>query len=513
MTESPALPRPAGSETPTSSAAAVSADATPPPADDRTTDKGADLVLQEAEAGLARFCEQAFVDPETARASSQALVAAFEDRGLWLASLVQPVHLLAELRQACSVLTRFMVAQWMRQGETAKLADLGDALVGAQPPVTSQESGQMLALLAGLLGLLCPGKAPAWLDAARPRLKDSEDEALLNEARQWVAVGQLLAPLPVEDRAFWSRHLREPRANLDWNLPESREALRRLAPLLPAEHAGLAVIQAVVPACWWDLLRRPAPVVPLPAAAVGGLRSFALGMLTGLAAMTLAAGWLLSRPAPVREVVREVSVPIPVPPVAAVVPAVKLAAVTKPQSATRPTEKTEPQVAKPQPVAPPPAPVRPPQPVAAVLRPASPGTDPERLRLRREEASRMAAAHPGAERLHRLVRTASLREAEPHLQGRSTVATYGSPTHRALLRWLLLDPPEDPTVRRLAAKLAVRLLPVAELCRCLELSLYPGSPNETEARECASLLLDLGAAGMTDGQRELLQGLIHQGAG
>lgn len=511
MTESPASPRPDGPATPPPPAAGVGADAAPPPAGEPTTDKGSGLVLQEAEAGLARFCEQAFVNPETARASSQALVAAFEDRGLWLASLVQPAHLLAELRQACSVLTRFMVAQWMRQGETAKLAELGDALVGAQPPVTSQESGQMLALLAGLLGLLCPGKAPAWLEAARPRLKDSEDEALLNEARQWVAVGQLLAPLPVEDRQFWNRHLREPRANVDWNLPESREALRRLAPLLPAEHAGLAVIQAVVPACWWDLLRRPAPAVPLPPPAVGGLRSFALGMLTGLAAMTLAAGWLLSRPAPVREVVREVSVPIPVPPAA--VPAAKPLAVAEPQPAARSTAKTEPKGAKPQPVATPPAPTPPPQAVAAVLRPAAPGTDPERLRLRREEASRMAAAHPGAERLHRLVRTASLREAEPHLQGRSTVATYGSPTHQALLRWLLLDPPEDPTVRRLAAKLAVRLLPVEELCRCLELSLYPGSPNETEARDCASLLLDLGAAGMTDDQRELLQGLIHQGAG
>lgn len=498
----------------------------PSPAGAPAAKQEAGVVLEEAEAGLARFCEQAFVNPETARASSQALVAAFEDRGLWLASLVQPAHLLAELRQACSVLTRFMVAQWMRQGETARLAELGDALVGAQPPVTSQESGQMLALLAGLLGLLCPGKAPAWLEAARRRLKDSEDEALLNEARQWVAVGQLLAPLPVEDRQFWNRHLREPRANVDWNLPQSREALRRVAPLLPAEHAGLAVLQAAVPACWWDLLRRPepAPAAPLPPPAAGGLRAFALGVLTGLAAMTLAAGWLLSRPVPVREIVREV-VPAPVPPAAAAAPAAKSVAVAVPQSAARSTGKPELQVAKPQPAtsqptsAPvlqpqaAPAPARAPQAVAAVLRPAPPGTDPERLRLRREEAARMAAAHPGAERLHRLVRAASLREAEPHLQGRSTVATYGSPTHQALLRWLLLDPPEDPAVRRLAAKLAVRLLPVAELCRCLELSLYRGSPNETEARDCASLLLDLGAAGMTDGQRELLQGLIHQDAG
>ncbi|MGV2482280.1 UNVERIFIED_CONTAM: hypothetical protein IGO34_36395, partial [Salmonella enterica subsp. enterica serovar Weltevreden] len=68
-----------------------------------------------------RFCEQAFDNPESAKVGSQALLSAFNDSGLWLANLVQPQHLVAELRQHCCTLTRVVTTQWTHQGETLKL--------------------------------------------------------------------------------------------------------------------------------------------------------------------------------------------------------------------------------------------------------------------------------------------------------------------------------------------------------------------------------------------------------
>jgi hypothetical protein len=467
-----------------------------------------EVVKSGAEFGMTRFCEQAFVNPESASLGSVALLRAFDDSGLWLASLVQPVHLVAELRQHCCQLTRVVVTQWTRQGETHKLVRLAEALLDAQPPVLTHEAGQIMALLTSLLGVLRPVQAPRWLAACRPLLKDSVDPHLLKEAAQWVEVGQLLLPLPQEDRLFWNRRLREPESDWDWESNEALDALQRLAPLLPVQHETLPLFQAALPRCWWALWRAGQGMAPLPAGPrARSLSTFVLGLVTGIGCMMLAGWWVLYKlPLPewvyfgesqqaTAGIVGQTapSRPEPTPPVFtfhAVEPPVK----TPPPSADRmPVVEAPPvkiaSVKRPEPPAAPAA-------VPVVLSPA--------MKSRQAEAAEIATAMPDLTRLHSLVKSGSLREAIPHVQGRTMVASQGSRQHRALLRWLMLDPPMDLEVRELVGKTAVRTLDSKEMCETLKFCLHTDSPNLPQARECASLLLALRAEGLNETERQML---------
>lgn len=259
------------------------------------------------ETELLKFCEKAFVDPESARVGSKALINAFDDNGLWLASLVQPQHLVAELRQSCNLLTTLIVTQWTRQGETHKLTRLGEALLDARPPLESHEGGQMMAVLAGLLGILRPQRAQRLLEACRHLLRDSVDHRLIQDAKEWTALGRILEKLHPEDRIFWNRRLREPDAGWEWESAEARAALRKLVPLLPNDdETDVSKFHDVVPGCWWDLVRdntlQPAvpgtpkaPPAPAPAARPADAprsASFAQGLFAGVAAAAMTVGGL-----------------------------------------------------------------------------------------------------------------------------------------------------------------------------------------------------------------------------
>jgi hypothetical protein len=62
-------------------------------------------LISDSEPNIERFIEQSYTSPTSARMASQSLIETFDDKGLWLASLVQPAHLAAELRQQCSELS------------------------------------------------------------------------------------------------------------------------------------------------------------------------------------------------------------------------------------------------------------------------------------------------------------------------------------------------------------------------------------------------------------------------
>lgn len=259
------------------------------------------------ETELLKFCEKAFVDPESARVGSKALINAFDDNGLWLASLIQPAHLVAELRQSCNLLTTLIVTQWTRQGETHKLTRLGEALLDARPPLESHEGGQMMAVLAGLLGILRPQRAQRLLEACRHLLRDSVDHRLIQDAKEWTAVGRILEKLHPEDRIFWNRRLREPDGGWEWESAEARAALRKLVPLLPNDdETDVSKFHDVVPGCWWDLVRDgtlqsaspgapKASPSPTPAARLADAprsASFSQGLFSGLAAAGITVGGL-----------------------------------------------------------------------------------------------------------------------------------------------------------------------------------------------------------------------------
>ncbi|MEN3943530.1 hypothetical protein WJU23_19690 [Prosthecobacter sp. SYSU 5D2] len=448
-----------------------------------------------AEFGLSRFCEQAFINPESARTGSQAILTAFDDSGLWLASLVQPSHLVAELRQQCCLLTRVVITQWTRQGETQKLVRLAEALLEAQPPVLSHEAGQIMALLASLLGVLRPGPAPRWLAACRPLLRDSVDPHLLREAAQWVNIGQMLASLPQEDRHFWNRRLRDPEQDWEWDSPEALDALRRLSPLLHGDAETLLLFQATVPRCWWELWSGQRQILLESAgsrAAISGkpspITTFALGLGLGVLCMMLAGWWAASwspgiLPASAYAVTASASDDRPSPSFA-------FHAVEAPN----PVLESPPASAAPLPSKPVITKTK-----AKELPPLSPA-----MQARRDAAAKIGATMPELQRLHSLVRTGTEREATPHIQGRTMMAAQGSKEHRALLRWLLLDPPLDPVVREQAGKAAVRVLNAQEMYDTLKLCLHPASPNLKEARECAELLLALSGEGLDATQRQNL---------
>ncbi|MCW0219880.1 MAG: hypothetical protein OJI67_16260 [Prosthecobacter sp.] len=428
------------------------------------------MVKTGAESGMNRFCQESFISPEATQMGAQALLSAFDDSGLWLASLVQPQHLVAELRQACSSLTRVVVIQWTRQGETQKMVRLAEALLEAQPPVLTHESGQIMALLASLLGVLRPNQAPRWLAACRPLLKDSVDPHLLTEASKWVGVGQFLAALPQEDRLFWNRRLRHPEDDWEWDGFVELDALRRLSAHLPAEHEYLPMFQATLPPCWWELWRERS----LSASASKPQKrsvapAFIFGWVTGIACVLLAGWFSLGLPVPKGWTLGGSSAP-------------QFSFYAVDSSAPSPQKNSRRDAGK--------------KPVPEKVSP--------HWQARLDAAAEIAAEFPDLDRVHSLVKASSPREASNHIQGKTMIAPQGTKAHRALLRWLMLDPPADPEVREMATKAAVRLLSSSEMYNTLQLCVYADSPNLKEARECASLLLALGADGLNETQKTAL---------
>lgn len=429
------------------------------------------MVKTGAESGMNRYCEESFINPEATQLGTQALLSAFDDSGLWLASLVQPQHLVAELRQGCSALTRVVVTQWTRQGETQKMVRLAEALFEAKPPVLTHEAGQIMALLASLLGVLRPNLAPRWLAACRPLLKDSVDPHLLAEATKWVGVGQFLATLPQEDRLFWNRRLRHPEDDWEWDGFAELDALRRLSAHLPAEHEYLPLFQATLPPCWWELWReRSLSATQGKPQKRRTLSPFIFGWVTGVACILLV-GWLsLGMPVPGGWTHQGADSPL-----------LSFHAVdSSSASGSKKVSRRE-----------------------AGKKSADEKVSPH-WQARLDAAAEIAAEFPDLDRVHSLVKASSPREASNHIQGKTMIAAQGSKAHRALLRWLMLDPPADAEVREMATKAAVRLLSSNEMYNTLQLCVYADSPNLKEARECASLLLALGADGLNETQKTAL---------
>jgi hypothetical protein len=484
-----------------------------------------------AESRLARYFKETFTTPEATRIGSQALIETFDDDGRWLATLVPPEQLLLELHQSCSVLSRLLIAQWTRQGETGKLVKLATALQESTHPITL-EVAQMLALLAGLLGILRPDQARVWLSKAQPHLPPREGAPLIEDAESWLEIGSLLKPLPPEDRIFWNQRLRDPEEDWDWNRTEARQCLQRLKPLLPDAAQTPPLLHQVLPGCWRDVIWGTAP-------STKGrfFGPFLIGSLVGAVALFLLQPAPPPTPAPT-SAQSEVTIaptprPQPVfpqtiaapqpqrptvspsPPRAQPIPPVVASPPETPPAA--PTRIPAPQPVSPQPKvtmvkAEPPAPAS--VPLSKTPTPAPPAAEAPAASsfppARQQALTQLAAEHPELERLHSLIRSGSWNSAAPAVQGRSSLALYGSAQHKALLRWLILAPPEDHAVRQLANKLAVRILDSDSLISALQLSHHPGSPNAQEVRECAALRLDLGASDLTPVQRQTLQALTAQ---
>ncbi len=484
-------------------------------------------LLKNTESGMNRFFEQSYTNPEVARSASKSLIDAFDDKGLWLANLVHPDHLVQELRQQCASLTTLVVTQWVRQGETHKLKMLGESLLRQTTPLT-QEGGRITALLAGLLGILRPQIAQNLLETSRPHLVDENDLSLLRDAQQWVEVGRLLDKTPPDERVFWNRRLREPKSDWNWETAEARLALQRLSQSLPKDSANLQIIQNTVPGCWWDLWRAQSDqeLAAVSSALLEqpksnpkrGRGSFTLGLLLGVAAV-LAAGWIYlvasgvsvqrllgsslqstallaasetsesgddETPAPpIRESLRQLKSVLSKTTLTGVKTSLAVSSPTVTSGESPETDSSG---------------------TSTVVKGAK---QPHPKEISREkERLAFSQKYPDVRRLHSLARDGTWRENANLVQGRTGAAPQGSMVHRNLLRLLILDPPEQADVRIAATKLAVRSLQPSELITLFDLCLYPDSPNEIEVKQCAELLLELPDENMSVEQRRHLQKLL-----
>ena len=492
-------------------------------------------LMQNTESGMDRFFEQSYSCPEVAKSASLSLIEAFDDKGLWLASLVQPEHLVRELRQQCSLLTGLVITQWVRQGETHKLKMLGEALLAEPISVSNHDSGQIMVLLADLLGILRPQTARHLLEASRPQLWDTHDLSMIREAQQWVNVGRLLEAIPPDERVFWNRRLREPQNDWDWESAEARMALQRLGRTLPRDGDDLQLIQQTVPGCWWDMWHdQPAPVPSITASTTTSSTipvispppatppaprkrgSFTLGLLLGVLSMGAAgfyfAPWpgtssltateqtseRLAQTTPENDTAPESANEPPAPPIRESLHQLKSVLNLTPEMIAA----ADPGSAKPTAGAVASANT---SEVPPTIKPAR-QANPKEL-AREKERLAFAQKHPELKRLYNLIRGSSLREDNGLMQGRSGVAPLGSQLHQDLLRMLILDPPEQAEMRLTSTKLALRSLPTPEIISLFDMCLYPDSPNEIEVKECVSLLLDLPSDNMTEAQRKQLQAM------
>ncbi len=481
------------------------------------------------ESGLEQFFEMSFTTPEATKAAVSSLIESFDDKGLWLSTLVQPAQLTAELRQGCADLTTLVLTQWVRQGETHKLKQLGDALLAEEPKWQTHEGARIMAVVAGLLGILRPVLAQRLLAAAAPKLTDASDTTLMRDARQWVDAGSLLEGCVPEERVFWNRRLREPAGDWHWDTAEARMALGHLARKRPSEDANLHLFQNTVPGCWWDLWRDPeaaaATTKTVPAPVRKSRGGFGLGLLLGVAASASLAwlGYTNLPEAKVKEVPVYVTqvvekkveveklVPAPAP------AALALEEEKEPAPPIRESLRKLQSLLKraPSPMArSTSAPTTPLLVVASSQR--GPGAEPPaaeargltKLEARKKAALDFASQHPDVARLVRLVKDGSYRENEQLIHGGSSVATMGSPAHRQMIQWLILDPPERADSRQVVTKIALRVIPAVEAIPLFDLCYYEGSPNQIEIKECCQLLLELPINDMKADHKAMLQAIV-----
>jgi len=476
--------------------------------------------------GLERLIKRSFTSPESTKAACRALIESSDDKGLWLASLVQPAHLTEELRQGSSDLSTLVIMQWVRQGETHKLKQLGDILLLEEAAKVTHESAQIMVVLAGLLGILRPLLAQRLLTAAMPHMKELSDNSLMQDARQWVEAGGILEGCIPEQRVFWNRRLREPNADWDWNSTEARLALSHLSSKTAGGNADLDLFQNAVPGCWWDLWcsARTGHSANISAtnssqasnrsAKSGG---FWVGLLVGTAA-SLGFGWFamtqLSGATAPKTAVEKTTKPslapdesktakvettvlveedVPAPPVRESLRL--LQAVLKRETVQAPTIVAQVTASAPA------------VPNAVMRAPSEPAAS--RSGMTKEEARKLAAidfsiSHSDIKRLFMMVKEGSFRENDRLIQGMNSVAPTGSPAYKNLIHWLVLDPPNQADARLVVTKMAMRSMPTQEVVALFDLCYYPGSPNEIEVKQCSSLLLELPINDMTQDQKSKL---------
>ncbi len=397
------------------------------------------------------------------------------------------------------------MAIWIADSDIHQLAKLAHQMIAfAQEEIPSLNVLRLMAITAGLLGILRPVRAQNLLNLIMPHRE--RHAALLDwvsQAEPWAQAGLLLMEPEMKHRVLWNVRLRHPKLEWSWETPEAREALSDLPQAVSqAPPAVRALFQATVPnfwwdifmerdlksanrlgenqpGLWWDLLMQQEPKlaaqlqesVDAPGAATSGSRLLLAIATGGLIGAVLTFAWLEGVP-PYLQPLR--------------VSAVMAGAQAQEPVPKKPAENTSPRRA------------------TQSAMPGPPPTASEGLAAwRQERIEGIRKEFPALERLHLVLRSGTLAQADSILRGGSSIATAGSASYQALLKWTVLAPPADAEVRRAVIRLFCLTLPTRESFDLMELLAAAGEQHAEEFRQMASLMLSAGAGSLAE--KEQLQ--------
>lgn len=395
----------------------------------------------------------------------------------WPMDKVAVDHLLAEMRAGASAMTRMVLLVWAKDAQVHSLAKLADEIIRHEQEVlASAESLFAVSELSQFLGIVRPFRSNKLNQLAQSHLLNHPELILpeglkdsLDEAEKWTHVGLLLESSSSTERVFWNNRLRNPEMTWNWEDPDARTALRSASSFLP--NAPIAVQQlfrAAVPDSWWDLMEKTC----LKQAGADANELSSLHLSKKLQSKS----WF--------------SKPIKIAAMVALVGAVGAALTTESfdfRSKTPPPQIL--QTPSPKSVA---APVNPsfnsvkPSPSNP---PPSPSHTPQLAPWRLQEIADIQQAFPALQRLQNTLHTGTLKEAEPILKGSSSIASLRTPSYQALLRWAMVDPPEDAAVRRAIIRVFTLTPPLSDTLPILEKAAGEGEPYRDEMKEMASIVL------------------------
>lgn len=499
------------------------------------------------------FADKAFADAGAVSAASRWLIRLFAGQQGVLVNLVRTKDLLAALENGSSELPRLIAQRWQVGAMTQRISRFGESIILHKDRLQNPAAAEVMAVFAALLALHKLERATTLFELACKIIDPPGGTELAEGVRALLGAGQVIEPLPPEQRAFWQQQFSQSKADEDWSSPEAIAALQALEGRIKPDMACAVLFQALVPERWWKqhvLAPEKEPAPPPPAAgdapgpsvraatmqeeaATGELAPSYQPSAEGKTAVEPPASvpLLPAAPGPSPEVVSTPAAtgltspspaPAPAPPsrrssavltfltgqllgmalvagIWAVQPdllsrAFGTAVQYWQGGQQRPV--TASQAAKPAVPAPVPAAAVPPE-----VPKAQPVTEGDKWRL--GEAAALAAAHPEMKPWITKAQDGTWAECRALVSGQQPTAYPTTDDYGLFLKWLMLDPPHDAEARRAVPRLYVRVAPLGELLDICEHLRYAGSPYVEDIPTVAQVAQQIHAL-LTTTERERL---------
>lgn len=206
--------------------------------------------------GLQRFLEVGFSKPEHLLDAAVFLVDFYEGAEAWLAHHIGVQEMIQELSHGGVALTGVVAEQWIIQREMVRLVRLADGLLAAKMHLCAPDCLNVMLALTCSIALHKPQRAATLLAHVESCARGGgggADGELLAEARQRMAVAEVVAPADQATREMWDQRLQKPGGDWTWATARERKALSDLADWLTPGHVAEKSFASAVPPAWWDL--------------------------------------------------------------------------------------------------------------------------------------------------------------------------------------------------------------------------------------------------------------------